>query len=233
MHAMNNLDIYLINLKKRVDRYEHSIKMLNRTNLAKFIRKLDAYSSFKDDTLSIRENARVNCALSHFHCISDALKNNSQNTLILEDDCSPTEVTSVIPSLNYSMQELPQDWDMLFLGGNLYYDNNKPPVQPYSKNLHRLNYCVAMHSIIYNKCGLEKVYQKISQIENMRNWILKYEAIDVWYGKVLIPDLKCFIVKKHIFSQKPFFSDIENKVVDYQFELKNKMDIWNRILDSK
>lgn len=62
----------------------------------------------------------VGCALSHLGVYKDILANGYDNALILEDDLSVT--TNATKELSQSLTELPDQWDLLYLG---YLSNNE------------------------------------------------------------------------------------------------------------
>lgn len=61
----------------------------------------------------------IGCALSHLEVYKDIIKKGYQNALILEDDLAVE--TDVTDELTQSFTELPENWDLLYLG---YKDNN-------------------------------------------------------------------------------------------------------------
>ena len=60
----------------------------------------------------------IGCTLSFRKVLSDAIKNNFNNILILEDDVNL--VSNFEEKLNKSMKEVPKDWDIIYLGVSPY-----------------------------------------------------------------------------------------------------------------
>lgn len=58
--------------------------------------------------------SRVGCALSHINVCQNVVKNGYKNALILEDD--PLVKARSFDFLTNSLEELPEDWELLYLG---------------------------------------------------------------------------------------------------------------------
>ena len=102
------IDIYVINLKERIDRWH----LLERT-----------FAKFRNINLIRIEAVKYNpgfigCSMSHIKCLEYAKKNNMDNILVIEDDCVPYDDTTfekrLIEFKNYLDEN--SDWD-IFLGG--------------------------------------------------------------------------------------------------------------------
>lgn len=132
--------------------------------------------------------------------------------LILEDDCKflsdPREV------IKKCLQQLPKDFDMLFLGCNLWQNH----VYKYRDNLIKLDDAYATQSIIYSKKGIEKVLNVIHEFEK-NEIIIPY---DVLIKEFIMPDGKCFCSFPNLTTQLNGFSDIEQKEVKYSKFLEHR-----------
>lgn len=222
---------YIINLKQRVDRFQKCLQNLKEIKHTNNVKKFDAIDTFFDDELTQIECNRVNCALSHFSVLFDAYEKRYESVCILEDDFQPLRYELPFSRhISDVCRDLPHDWDVVFLGGNLYYNGTKPPVSPFSDKLNKLNYCVGMHSVLYSQDGIKKILDQIYKIDDLKFWIRKYTAVDVWYSEVIIPNVNSFIMKQHLFSQFASESDIEGVFVDYRKQLKNKELFWDQVL---
>lgn len=126
----NSIPIFIINLKRRLDRkasMEHKLKNLGITNYA-FIEAIDALELSEEDIkthydkkdykeLSLPEIA---CALSHIKVYNKILENNINYAIILEDDANPNiEFKKFITNFNIKND---YDFDFLLLG---YYSSNQ------------------------------------------------------------------------------------------------------------
>jgi len=118
--------IYVINLKRRPDRLKHIQSEFKKINSSfKLIEAIDG------NTLSTNKNAGngwnykgvTGCAYSHKKVYCDALANNYNKILVVEDD----NIFSEDFNLRFKnfIQQIPEDWDMLYFGGN-HRAKNKP-----------------------------------------------------------------------------------------------------------
>ncbi len=115
--------VYVINLKKRPDKWHNIQKDFSHTNL-----KLTRWNAIYGKDISENEFANKTTALcnefcspsmvgiwlSHYNIWQNIVKNKEDNVLILEDDALPLE------NFNYRLQEywkeVPKDWDFVFFG---------------------------------------------------------------------------------------------------------------------
>jgi GR25 family glycosyltransferase involved in LPS biosynthesis len=134
--------IYVINLDKNTDRWEYVYKQSINANIpiTKFNavygkelspddKRLKTYFTNNNKLIS----GQIGCALSHIEIWEDVIKNNYNNVLIFEDDV-------VIPSNFWELlkpfyNSLPNNWNMLLLGGtNLYGKKyNEHLLKPFNK----------------------------------------------------------------------------------------------------
>jgi hypothetical protein len=119
-------------------------------------------------------------------------------TFIMEDDCLFLESWSFIDDV---MKQLPDDWDLLYLGATL-----NEPLKKYSENLYRITWGWTTHAILYNG---DKVAKYILQNRN------KINKIDVFMANYVQPNFNCFITYPLCATQRAGFSDIINGPQDY------------------
>lgn len=116
---------------------------------------------------------------------------------VFEDDVrfdwSMSFVTDVV------LNELPEDWDMLYLGANIQY-----PVEPYSGHLFRLYGAWCAHAILYNN----RIGGVVDYIISHRSSIKKY---DVFLTNMVLPQFNCFVVYPMVCDQRVSKSDICSK----------------------
>lgn len=112
-------------------------------------------------------------------------------TMICEDDCMFLRPWIVLKD---AMQQLPGDWDLLYLGATLTV-----PVMKYSKNLYNLRGGYSTTGIIYHD---RKVPDYM--LENRD----RIERLDVFIVKEIQPRFRCFIVNPMFACQRRGYSDI-------------------------
>ena len=116
-------NVYLINMDKDTERLEKVTKECKKFNInferfcgidpLKLSKKeLNKYVS--KTCQNICPNGIIGCGVSHMKIYEDALKNNYKNILVLEDDVYFDD--ELYEELNKAMTELPEDYDILYLG---------------------------------------------------------------------------------------------------------------------
>ena len=74
------VNIFYINLEHRVDRREHVIKELTTKGLGLGLENITRFNAIK------MINGAVGCSMSHLKILQDAMSNNLDHVLIVEDD---------------------------------------------------------------------------------------------------------------------------------------------------
>ena len=69
--------------------------------------------------------------------------------------------------LNLNLKQLPLDWQMLYLGGNLDLSYGAYPIQKHSDNLFKLNACHTTHAFSVNKSLYEKILKNKDSINSV------------------------------------------------------------------
>ena len=114
--------VFLVNLKKRKDRLQRFISRISSIGESvgakdSTITLFDAVEGAQIPTSERRGSPGVaGCRQSHINIIKKAKKNNYDKILILEDDVTFSSDFSI--KFNELMRTLPEDWDMLYFGGN-------------------------------------------------------------------------------------------------------------------
>jgi hypothetical protein len=141
------------------------------------------------------------CKESHLRIIE---RQSEYPFVVFEDDCILMKPWTVVEE---AMKQLPDDWDALWLGGNL-----RVPLHRYSKNLFRVKNTYALHAVIYNS---QRMIDYILENHNTPTGI----NVDVFYNKVVQEMFNCYIVYPMVANQRKGYSDITKRPVDYYDEL--------------
>lgn len=161
--------IYIINLDKRVDRYNITSKKLLDYGYNNYKRFSAIDSNLNWDKVknyvdinsmeSIDNNYRkyhhelskgaVGCYLSHYNLWNKLLLSNDDNFIIFEDDTLPTFQYSEIKTILY---DAPKNWDIILFGG-LYHRNNIIK----NTSLCRVKRFYCTHAYIISKSGAKKL----------------------------------------------------------------------------
>lgn len=143
-------------------------------------------------------NGNEGCKVSHKMILD---KQEPLPVLVCEDDCKLVQSWDVVDA---AIKELPEDWDLLFIGANL-----NQPLKRFSKHLFHLKNAWTTHALIY---GSERVVKFIRENMPFGN----NEPIDVFYSKKVLTQFNCFVVSPIVAIQKASFSDIVKGDRDYE-----------------
>lgn len=189
---MHIQSVYCINLEHRHDRWERVQQEFKEHLPGIEVKRFNAV---------LAAPGWVGCRDSHLAVIE--LCRNEELFLILEDDVE--FVGNVHEVLELAISQLPEDWEMLYLGANLM-----APIHKYSANLCLLKQAYAAHAILFNnRNGLA------NGILSMRDEIRK---IDVLYEQVIQPRGKVFVTYPLIATQCDGYSNITRRNNNYSQE---------------
>jgi hypothetical protein len=174
--------VYCINLDSRKDRLISAEKEFKKFNV-----NFERISGIKNKFMieKIISDAEAGIVLTHKLIYIDAIKNNYNNILILEDDLIFRD--TFVEDFNKTIKELPEDWDLFYLGGLYWWSS---PTQ-HSENISIANKILGAHAI-----GI-----KSTVFETMLNLINFSEPVDVTYANKQ-KDLKSYIADKTLIGQK-------------------------------
>lgn len=230
-NSFNYFDqIYCINLEKRKDRWDNCVFQFLDYGINNKIKKMKGiiYNNLK---LSQKQKAQIGCTLSHYYILQEAQINNLSKILVLEDDflfLKNNQYTNFI--LNNCLADLPQDWDLFYLGAFFVKGYDYEPTENYSKNLIKVNTGFCTHAISYSNLAIKKILDqlKLDTEEQILNFAQNYEVIDWYLVKEFQKENKCFAAKDLICIQQEGFSDIENKHFDYKNKFLESYGIYSK-----
>jgi GR25 family glycosyltransferase involved in LPS biosynthesis len=182
-----DIKIYVINLDKRVDRIEGlSIPLIwNRFSATDGQKYIDN---------PIKERGWRGCHDSHTRLIEKTISDNEKLFIIFEDDVELCD--DFVNKLELVVNSLPDDWELLFLGGWNVGEKIK-----YNEFVDIANKVYCMHAYMFKKETTNKLLNKFKEREY---------KVDVLLAE-LLPNINAYICNPTIAWQKPGFSDIENK----------------------
>lgn len=206
-HFDNFFNIYIINLKHRIDKNKYMTDQMDKLMVSKFqffdgIKitkdKLNNYNFIKPE--KFLNNLNINyvlnssgCKISHYQLINK-LKDNDKYTIILEDD-----VVLEFNFRDYILTSLKQlidndiDFDILYLGCNL---DNKNDAHLISSNVLKIKNAKTTTAYIINNRNKNKI---LNAIDN------SFNEIDNCYSE---SNLNKYCIYPMIAYQKDFKSDI-------------------------
>lgn len=198
---------YCINLDSRPDRWQQAVIEFEREGL-EVERIPGVIYSGADDKL---RNACVGCHLSHAEILRQAINGGYHSILIMEDDIQ--FINPLQPTLDAAFEQLPDNWDMLYLGANIEH-----PMKRISANLARLSGARSTHAIVIR----DSMYERLLAV----NLDLSIDHNDKYYEENIIPFYNCFITIPMIAIQRESYSDILGSYVRYQDWMLERYNRW-------
>lgn len=211
--------IYCLNLDSRTDRWNECCKIFDEYEILNKVERFSALKFSNEDSRFDKATGQIGCFMSHFEIVKKAKKENLKNYLIFEDDFSFEHEPEIFFNLlNKSIFDLPNDWDMFYLGANLNDSYGVPPIEKWSPNLYKLNSCHTTHAFSANNKIYDLILEKAPSFENesIIKWYNENTAIDIYFSKHILPKNKCFTSNPLLSLQRPSFSNIEQRSYDYR-----------------
>ena len=188
--------VVYINLDSRRDR---RIEVLSELKQVFPDEKIQRFSAIRHD------NGAVGCSKSHIAVIEMAKKEGWGNVLIIEDDFMWQNMDNGIPDLE-RYASIP--YDVVLLSGT--FVESEPISNRVISSQTTVAYIVSAH---YYDTLLENYKAGVNQLET--GGIKPVCALDM-YWKRLQRAHNWFIVQPKVCLQRPSYSDIENKYIDYR-----------------
>lgn len=205
---LNNIsnNIYVLNLKKRTDRKNHILSELTKIECTEFtlFEAVDGNDLVNNTKLKSGMFGLINTYLKIY---DDWKLKGSENILIIEDDC--VFVDDFNQKLQLYMDNIPNDWEMLYFGANHNYH--------VGHKTEKINdYCIKLNNSYSAHCVVLKSHVFEELINNIKNFTVEN---DVMMAK-LQTKYNAYSSIPNLTSQLPNFSDIENGVRDYNWLIK-------------
>jgi hypothetical protein len=152
-----------------------------------------------DGRIGIHDTLKYICSM--------ALEDDCKDILIFEDDLNiiREDINDLMPDI---IDQLPADYDMLQLGANI----PKPHyASRYSENLLRVQRSLGLHAVAYSRECVEKIVN-----------LPKEYPIDCAIAEHIQKDGRSFVTYPLLVSQRPGYSDIEKRQVDYSVFIEER-----------
>jgi len=206
-----------INLDSRVDRrnlFEKQITELHSLYPNDYtFQTVQRFSAIKDD-----QNGALGCSKSHAECIRIAKAKNWEYVFICEDDAEFIHPEVMIHQLNLFLSKYKNEWDVILLSGNNY-----APYKIEGPECFRIANCNCCTSYIIRR----EYYDKL--LNNFEDGIALFTynpqdkpkyACDIYWKKLQNID-RWYLITPICISQRPDYSDIEKRFVNYNNMILN------------
>lgn len=211
---------FYINLEHRTDRRIHVEKEMNIIGIP-----VERFNAIKMD------KGAIGCSMSHLKILQNALKNNLNHILIVEDDIKFLNPTKFTTQINRFL-ETHDKWDVILFAGN-----NMPPYQEIDDTCIKVSRCQTTTGYLVNGHYIQKLIENIKM--GLTHLIKKSDqaslyAIDKFWFTLQQAD-DWFLIIPPTVVQREDYSDIEKKNTNYQSimvdldkkEMFKKMDEYN------
>ena len=192
---------FYINLEYRVDRKEHVETELRNVGI-----KAQRFNAIK------MENGAIGCSMSHLKILQDALKNNWDHILIVEDDITFLDPVLFKTQINKFFELHENDWDVILLAGN-----NMPPYENIDETCIQVSRCQTTTGYLVNGSYIKVLVNNVKMgLTNLLNYPdrAKQFAIDkFWF--ILQQTCKWYLIIPLTVVQRNDYSDIEKRVINY------------------
>jgi GR25 family glycosyltransferase involved in LPS biosynthesis len=201
---------YCINLNRRPDRWEDSLREFNKHGLN--VERFEAVDGAKlTGGYAIKETVKgtgditkgvMGCALSHLGIVEEAKARGLKTVLVLEDDvCFDDKLNEKFFEW---VKEMPGSWDMLYLGGN---HNARYATGRVSPHLLRITNTNATHAYALRDTVFDAIIERLRYIDF---------PVDIIY-KEIQRKVNSYCFSPRLAWQREGMSDVLNIEVNYSF----------------
>ena len=199
---------FCINLDRRFDRWSECVAEFDKNKLVGIERfKAVDGKSLAELPKGFLTTSRLALVLTNMLILDKAIEENYDSILILEDD---VEFTNQVTNMKSFFDLLPEDWDMLYFGGNHNTHVGSEPPTIINDKVCKLHNTFSTHCVAINNKAFKEILERLKKCDN---------AIDVIYTE-LQKKLNVYSFYPMIATQRVSFSDIENKMTDYKWLIK-------------
>ena len=193
---------FYINLEHRNDRKEHVEREMNTMGI-----QVERFDAIKMD------NGAIGCSMSHLKILQNAVNQNYNHVLIVEDDIQFLEPETFKTNFNRFLQNHGNDWDVILFAGN-----NMPPYEAIDETCIKVSTCQTTTGYLVNGHYIKKLLENIKM--GLTYLIRKPDqhsmyAIDKYWFALQKTD-KWYLIIPPTVVQREDYSDIEKKIINYK-----------------
>jgi len=165
------------------------------------------YFSFKDEfgrPTNRLSNYVIACSLSHVGAIRSAQALNLPEVLIVEDD---VEFSINEKDIDFIMLQVPEDWDLLYLGGGIRNWRTQPTTR-INENILQPGYVDGLHAYIVRDTAYSRISKQILKFATSTD-----DSVNDARFHIDNP-IKAYLVDPKVAFQVEGFSELDRKVVN-------------------
>jgi glycosyl transferase family 25 len=194
---------FYINLEHRVDRKAHVESELTKIGLGLTAERFNAIRM---------ENGAVGCSMSHLKILQNAVAQNMNHVLILEDDITFLDPELFRNQFDTFLSRFGKNWDVILLAGN-----NMPPHLQIDETCIKVTSCQTTTGYLVNGHYISKLMENVKM--GLHNLLRSPErhvefAIDKFWKRLQETD-RWFLITPPTVIQCEGYSDIEKKMTNY------------------
>ena len=192
---------FYINLEHRNDRKEHVEAELSKIGIT-----AERFNAIR------MENGAVGCSMSHLKILQNALAQNMDHVLILEDDITFLDPELFRNQIDTFLSRFKTNWDVILLAGN-----NMPPHLQIDETCIKVTSCQTTTGYLVNGHYISKLMENVKM--GLHHLLRAPErhvefAIDKFWKRLQEVD-RWFLITPPTVIQCHGYSDIEKKMTDY------------------
>jgi len=192
---------FYINLDHRTDRREHVENELSKIGI----------NATRFNAINM-ENGAIGCSMSHLKILQDALKNNLDHVLIIEDDITFLDKELFKNQINRFFELHGNNWDVILFAGN-----NMPPYKIIDDTCIKVSRCQTTTGYLVNghyiKVLAQNVKMGLTHLLNKPTEKSTFAIDKFWF--ILQDSSNWFLITPLTVVQREDYSDIEKKITNY------------------
>jgi glycosyl transferase family 25 len=200
IHDIKNA--FYINLEHRTDRKEHV-----ESEMATIGIQCERFNAIK------MSNGAIGCSMSHLKLLQEAVKNNLDHILIVEDDIKFLEPELFVKQINKFFELHGNNWDVILWAGN-----NMPPYKTVDDTCIKVTRCQTTTGYLVNghyiKTLLNNIKMGLTNLLNNPTNKTQYAIDKFWFGLQEIHNW--YLITPLTVVQREDYSDIEKRVTNYK-----------------
>ena len=202
---------FYINLDSRQDRRkEVEVELAKYAIVSERLVATEGNPSKKVSSLS---NGNLGCVSSHLECIRLAKERKWKSVLIFEDDVEFKD--NVNELFTEWWEEVPVNWDMVYLGGNHtganFKNSKRPKINKVTNHVYRTRHTLTTHAYVIRETIYDQMIRFFDNINDVPVDLIYTMAQDTYNVYTFVPNLAW---------QRPGYSDIVNGYRNYKW-MKN------------